>query len=220
MSASLPNTTEYLYNDGSILTGYPFTLSAWFNTTTNNVALVGIGDPTLGDTFHEIVLNQSAVIRADSRAGGNIGQANITAAYTTGTWNHACCVFTSASSRAAYLNGGNKGTDSTTIGFVGSRTAIGANVDSSATGKYTGLVAQVAIWSVALDDAEVASLGRGFSPLLIRPASLVGYWPLTRNDFTTSAAFDRWRNRHNMSYNTGSGPALGDNPRINDRALW
>ena len=43
---------------------------------------------------------------------------------------------------------------------------------------YTGDLAECATWSVALTAAEMASLGAGVSPLLIRPASLTGYWPL------------------------------------------
>ncbi|KKK59939.1 hypothetical protein LCGC14_3029330, partial [marine sediment metagenome] len=43
-------------------------------------------------------------------------------------------------------------------------------------------IAEVAIWNVALSNAEVALLAKGFSPLLIKPESLVSYWPLVRDD--------------------------------------
>jgi hypothetical protein len=46
---------------------------------------------------------------------------------------------------------------------------------------FDGKVAEAAIWSAALTDAEVASLGKGVSPRLIRPQSLVFYAPLIRN---------------------------------------
>jgi len=40
----------------------------------------------------------------------------------------------------------------------------------------------VAIWQAQLSEAEIVSLAKGFSPLLIRPASLIFYAPLTRNN--------------------------------------
>lgn len=43
---------------------------------------------------------------------------------------------------------------------------------------FNGLMAEFALWNVALTDEEFLSLGRGVCPLFIRPASLRGYWPL------------------------------------------
>lgn len=43
---------------------------------------------------------------------------------------------------------------------------------------FDGKIGEVAIWSVALSDAELAALAKGVSPRLIRPGSLNGYWPL------------------------------------------
>jgi hypothetical protein len=43
---------------------------------------------------------------------------------------------------------------------------------------FTGYIAHVAIWDANLSDSDSASLGRGVSPLSVRPANLVAYWPL------------------------------------------
>jgi len=43
-----------------------------------------------------------------------------------------------------------------------------------------GEVAELAVWSVALDAAEANALGKGFSPYFIRPASRLLYAPLIR----------------------------------------
>ena len=40
------------------------------------------------------------------------------------------------------------------------------------------VIAALLGWDAALTDDEVAALAAGHSPLLIRPASLVAYWPL------------------------------------------
>ena len=41
-----------------------------------------------------------------------------------------------------------------------------------------GSIAECAIWNVELDVAEIGALADGFSPLLVRPTNLLGYWPL------------------------------------------
>jgi len=43
---------------------------------------------------------------------------------------------------------------------------------------FDGLVAEVAVWNVVLDDSEIAALAQGVSPLLIRSTALVEYWPV------------------------------------------
>jgi hypothetical protein len=36
----------------------------------------------------------------------------------------------------------------------------------------------VALWNIALSDADVASLALGIHPFLVHPSALVAYWPL------------------------------------------
>jgi len=44
------------------------------------------------------------------------------------------------------------------------------------------LIAEVGIWNVALTGAEILQLSLGYSPLFVRPESLVAYYPLIRGD--------------------------------------
>lgn len=44
-----------------------------------------------------------------------------------------------------------------------------------------GTICEVALWNVALTTGEMLALGNGFSPLLVRPQSLLIYWPLIRD---------------------------------------
>jgi hypothetical protein len=62
------------------------------------------------------------------------------------------------------------------------RTAIGAIVRASNPAYSTGEVAEVAVWSAALSDEEIALLAKGFSPLCLwwRWPSLVLYQDLIR----------------------------------------
>jgi hypothetical protein len=98
--------------------------------------------------------------------------------YSANTYFHAAAKYPSNSSRTAYLNG-NAGTENTNSGsaMVVDRFAIGGYV----TAFLNGRCAEVAAWNVALTDAEIASLSKGFKPTRIRPQSLVFYAPLIRN---------------------------------------
>jgi hypothetical protein len=42
----------------------------------------------------------------------------------------------------------------------------------------TGSIAEVAVWDATLDAAEMAALGKRYSPFFIRPGNLLGYLPL------------------------------------------
>jgi hypothetical protein len=98
-------------------------------------------------------------------------------------WYHACCVFASTTSRSVYFDGGSKatGTDNVPEPAGIDTTTIGAIQTSTVGGYFDGSIAEAAVWSAALTDAEVATLAEGYSPLLVRPGSLVAYWPLIRD---------------------------------------
>jgi hypothetical protein len=46
---------------------------------------------------------------------------------------------------------------------------------------FSGTIAEVGIWNVALTTAEIASLAKGMTPDKIRPQRLVFYAPLVRD---------------------------------------
>jgi hypothetical protein len=98
-------------------------------------------------------------------------------------WQSACAVEYSSSNRAIFLNGAGKGTNTTTRAPASvNRTTVGLLRGTFAGEGTNGLIAHPAIWNAALDDAEVAMLAAGMSPLRVRPQSLVMYLPhLGRN---------------------------------------
>ena len=94
-------------------------------------------------------------------------------------------MFASASSRTAYLDGTAGTENTTTVGtFDASDTySIGAWEWVGATIRYMdGQIGEVGMWNVALTAAEILVLAAGYSPLLVRPESLVSYVPLVNND--------------------------------------
>jgi hypothetical protein len=92
-------------------------------------------------------------------------------------------VTSSSSSRFAFHNG-TKGAENTgTRAPTLTTTEVGRlNLNGGTYASFRGDLAEVAIWTAALSDAEIASLAKGFSPLRVRPQSLVYYQPLVRSD--------------------------------------
>jgi hypothetical protein len=91
-----------------------------------------------------------------------------------------------------YYNGADVGTlnvNSAPSGNLGT-TAGTYTIGNNATGirNWDGLLAEAAIWSVILTPAEFAALNNGYSPLLIRPASLVEYQPMIRDNVSLKLA--------------------------------
>lgn len=86
-----------------------------------------------------------------------------------------------------YLNGAS--VSIANIGSAASGTLV-TNTDAYVVGNrkndnlrnWDGYLAEFAIWDALLDAAEMAALGQGVSPLLIRPASLVEYIPMLRDN--------------------------------------
>lgn len=160
----------------------PLTMACWFRTDTVAALemLMTVGTAASANNRHSLF--------ADGNAGGDpitaqswvTGAANAltTAGFTANVWHHACAVFRTITDRAAYLNGGSKGTNATSSApSAPTEVRIGGN-HATPFAYYGGRIAHAAIWATALSDAEVAALGKGASPLTIQPAYLVAYWPL------------------------------------------
>lgn len=181
MSRAFDGTGDVLTFAGAVLTAVPITMACWFNATnTDDETLMSLDDNGGDDGF---ALYKSTTLAAGVTDAGGFNDAT-SGAISTGTWQHAAAVFASNSSRSAYLDG-SAGSDgnSRTPGTV-THTRIGRDSNSilSAQVDFTGEIAEAAIWNVALSSAEIAQLADGVSPLLVRPESLVAYWPLIGND--------------------------------------
>ena len=202
MSRSFIRTSsQYLERAAAVVSAIPITLAAWFKPTDFLVGdqhrIVTLGCSTSGICFSLSVWGDAS-LNAQHFDGAN-AEAKATAAASLNIWQHAAAVFTNNSSRSCYLNGANKGTDTTAKNAITlNRTDIGAlNYSGTMYNYFTGQIAEAAIWSAALDDAEIAALAQAICPLIIRPASLLAYWPLGGcygdNDL------DRFANRYDLT---------------------
>jgi hypothetical protein len=179
-------SSEYLSNATLCsITDYPFTLSCWFREEGGGTrGLVYLVDTASGNYHQGLDLRTSGgntVNAASKKAGPAEVKAVTTTNWSTNTWHHACGVFAANNDRRAFLDGGGKGTNTGNVSFEAGldSTYIGARRSNGTTSFYMqGRICETAIWNIALTDTEVAALGAGACPLLIRPDALVAYWPI------------------------------------------
>ena len=164
----------------------PFSFSAWFRTNdvtiTQTIMCIGasanarelqamtVAGTVAGDPLRAV----SVANPAGSAAASSV------AAVQVDTWMHGGATFVSATDRRCYLNGV-EATDTTSITVANlDRTAIGITYRSAFAEPFSGDICEVGIWSDQLSAAQFAELAKGYSPLLVKPSSLIWYRPLVR----------------------------------------
>jgi hypothetical protein len=145
--------------------------------------------------------NGSAVDFIVNDGSGNVGARSTTNAIVN-SWNHACGVATSATSRTIYLNGGSSATNTASKNPTVSGIVIGARFT---VGVFTGQIAEVGIWNSTLTAAEIASLAKGMTCDKIRPQSLVFYAPLVR---------DLIDQKGGLTLTNNNGATVANHPRV------
>ena len=179
---------QNLFVTSTPVSNYPLTMACWLNCDdiSYDQIVFTVGDKDVSNHYHALMVNEvSGITYLQSRVidGGAPANANTTASISANTWHHGCIVHASLTDRAVLLDGGSKGTDTT------SRTPanldavrIAGRIDDGSLQPYSGAIAHAAIWNAALSDSEVALLASGVSPLLVRRDALVAYWPLLGDD--------------------------------------
>ena len=189
MAYDFNGTSQYLNTASAPVTAAPLTLACWFypNNVTATMALMSVTDNA------EVNNNRFSLFAAGNSGGDPVevvaqtplafSVAATTTGYTANSWNHACGVFTSTSSRTSYLNGGSAATSTVTVAPSGvDRVRVAARFNGGNAGLYlSGRLAEIGIWNAALTAAEVAALADGMTCDKVRPQSLVFYAALVRN---------------------------------------
>jgi hypothetical protein len=183
-------SSEYLYNAGAPVTATPCTLACWFysDDLTVNQNLIGLGNS--GATRGQIRILAAGNVGGDpvraqqqDAVSAATGNADSSSGYSANTWHHACGVFTTDDDRTVYLDGGSSVNNTDVTGDPSiDHMSIGVLWRSDLIQYMSGNIAEAAVWNVALTAAEAATLATGYSPLFVRPASLISYWPLLRNE--------------------------------------
>lgn len=180
---------RYDYGSNGNYISPPFSMGTRFQVTSANTTFRLMSIDTLGSNHIGFGLDVSGTEGGDPiRVWANNGAGPTTDAKTTSgpianKWHHALGVWNASNDRRAYLDGGNKGTNSENISPASVRYIhIGSVYFSSVLYYHDGQISESAIWNVALTDKDAMSLATGVSPLAIRPESILFYWPLIRNN--------------------------------------
>lgn len=204
--------SDFLKNTSAVVVATPLTLAAWFysDDATANQTLISLGDTATNNNYFRLAIAGAVAgdpVRAQAEYAAGPSQADSTTGYSANTWHHACAVFASDLSKAAYIDGGSKGTNATLAAPSSiDATAIGRLEKATPAQYMSGRIAYPAIWAAALTDAEVSVL-RFVRPCYVRPASLIAYWPLYGR---ISPEIDVWGN-FNM---TVTGAVAADHPKL------
>ena len=169
----------------------PFTVVARGLAQQNSASAILLSVDTTTNAFERVQVNFVGALAGDPiylsavNAAGAAADA-VGSGFATNTWHHIAAVVASSTSRVLWVDGVARVTNTTSIAVNGlNQVAIGARKNTSYGTFWTGGIAEVAIWSAALTDAEIASLASGAAPFMIRPASLVFYAPLTGRETST-----------------------------------
>jgi len=211
-------SSEYLYINQAVLAGEPFAAACWFNVDVDNLNLPLMTISTEAAPWEIYTLGAKGYLAGDylevATYSGSWTSARTSTGFTKNKWQHMTGIFVHSTSRRVFINGGSKGTDSTSqiIGAV-NKTYIGASAGAGST--FSGMLGEAAIWDLSdwpgatsddkADNFEkiLSSLAKGFSPLFY-PLGLVAYWPLIRG-----------LNDRVGGYNlTASGTTVAAHPRI------
>ncbi|MHC4475710.1 MAG: LamG domain-containing protein [Planctomycetota bacterium] len=218
MSRSFTRTSsQYLQASQSAVTGPPFSMACWFNTSnlTDSMVLMCMANSASHTNLYNLLASGNIAgdrVRAQSRDSSGSVFAETSSGFSVDTWHHGCGVWVSTNERRAYIDGGNEGT------YLANKSPTGIDVvsvgrvsDASPGGYYDGLLAEAAIWDSALSESEVAVLAKGYSPLFVRPESLVMYWPLVRESDGENEDIDKVGGYDLVDYN---GPGDAAHPRV------
>lgn len=157
----------------------PCTIAAWFRVTSIGGSLfqrvATWSDLSTANVAASIIVN----FPLDGSVSNQVNPPNqlpSKSGVTANTWHHACSVSETTAARI-YLDGVAGGDVTYSTPTFGTATYFTLGKVSSV--QYLdGAVAHVAVWNVSLNAAEAAALAAGVSPLLVRPASLIAYYPL------------------------------------------
>ena len=190
------------------ITTTPCTLECWFYFTGSNGndnCLIQVQDSAVSDNYFRLGNSTSEEVM-NLAHDGTFQEIVSTATFSGSAWHYGCSVFVSSTDRRAFLNGGNKGSGTTSITPSGLNSVdIGNEGDSTPGDNWIGRIANAVIRDVALSDAEVAFASqRGVSPFRIRPSSIKAFWPLFGN---SDPEVDLSGNGYHLTLNNSPGVA-------------
>lgn len=164
-------SSQYLQIASGIITAMPITFVCLFNPVgvATAYSLMSIGNTA--NSHRRVLFANGAVggdpIQAATTGTGGSTSANSTAGFTAGNWFVGAGVFTSTTSRDAYISGANKGSNTTSNGFTGTPnlTLIGARYQTTPGAFLDGKIRACAFYNTNLSDAQILALSTAMAAL-------------------------------------------------------
>ncbi len=217
------SSANYLSNTSAVVTVLPITIAGWFkatvDTTIQCICTVGASGGTyvalLFDGANGLGYGAGKVI-ADPASSGH--EAYSAGAITdTTTWHHLAVVFTSTTSRTAYLDGTAGTTATSTVLAPSGWNITDGGIFPPTYSVLNGAISDVAIWNTALTGAQITSLAGGAIPSSVASANLAAYWPLSGSSPEPDSPANTypWTVTGTMPYVAGplsSGPSFSTSP--------
>lgn len=211
MAGSFARASSQSLNSTTIpVSALPFTFSCWFySVTAATTQTLMTMDRTGFADYMELLAHSGGHLMFDAAvASGPNRRAETANSWSANTWHHAAAVAASSTDRKSYLDAdvANAGANSSSVTFgTYNDFNIGRYGGGSPGDYFDGRIAEVGVWNVALDTAEIAALAKGISPLLVRPSGLVFYAPLVRSFQDIRAA---------LALTNTNTVTVGDHPRV------
>lgn len=176
-------SSQYISGAIAVITGYPFTMFAWFNPNT-----AGVSNGILDFSNTASVVTNGYKFRADltNVLRYTTGDGTLTDAVSTSnnwspaTWQRGYHIGTSATARSILLNNTGLGTGAVNLTATGLNTTVIGAFDTTGVKSlfFDGSIAHVAAWNIVLSANDLAALEAGFSPFWVQRANLKMYLPL------------------------------------------
>lgn len=169
---------------GGIVSGYPFTFSAWIKTPgpadgTDDMVIVSIADPSYASKYYGICIrNYSSSYKPVivARDGGSERVKSFNQNLADDTWHQVVGVFSSSNTRKLYIDGNYTGQSTSEVSFIANaiNTNIGRWGDNTPSEYFNGMIDNVMIWDKALSDEEIMNYYN--NPPAGNESNLVGMW--------------------------------------------
>ena len=226
MSYDFNGSTQYASGSSTLLTNEPIDMfaCAFSDSATADQQIVHLGNNGASGDFQ---MNLSGSAGGDpARAGktndaGTFAVASTSSGYSASTWHRVGASWISNTSRAAYINGGSKGTDTTSITDpTPDYVTVGAARKSAVSQYFDGKIHGAVVASANGSDTVHAGFGAGISPLSNIPlTSIRGWYPMlvdANNHVTTTGNYPNLTLTGSPSLSTTNDPLCGY-PRIGSR---
>lgn len=195
MSYSFDGSNDFL--SGAFTSTYsdPITVACFIKVTAHplaNDAMISLGASSSATPNSYMLRTGSSDDAWEARsedAAGSASIASLTGVNIDDAWTGIVGVFAASdASRTIYVGSiANTATSSASRSVAAVQyIRLGENFAGSA--DFTGLIAHVAVWNIALGTDDITAFLAGSSPTGIQAANLIGYWALDTNNATQSNA--------------------------------